>query len=794
MKNNFILTLLFLFIFFNYSLNVYSDELKFEATSIEIIDKDKIVLAKDGVKIFSGDEIVIDANQMRYDKEKKFLEAKGNIIITNQVENIKIYSDKIDYDKNEEKIVSSGNVEVKFENNYFLKTKEIIYLKNTGEILINHVTKVKDNLGNEIEFEQLNYNTNDKLIKGKMVKMLDIEKNFYNFDSAILDFSKNKIIADNVSIDFNKNIFGNPLNDPRLKGNYFFSDANNSIIKKGVFTTCKKNDDCPPWQIKAKEINHDKEKKIINYKHAWLEIYDKPIVYFPKFFHPDPTVKRQSGFLMPQIIDSSSLGLSLKLPYYKVIDDNKDLTFTPRIFSENEALFQNEYRQVNKNSKHIADFSLKEKNSSSKTHFFSNSIAKLNMDIFDLSEIELNLETTSDINYLKTHNIKSAVNNNQSLLKSFLIFRGNSRDMNLETKIEAYEDLTEDKSSDRYEYIFPSYEFSKIFSSNYSGNYEIKSKGNYKNYDTNVFEKVLINDLKFTSYPKISPSGFVNKFNLLLKNITSEGDNSTAYKNKFSSENYSSFFYDISYPLKKEGNFFDSFFTAKTSLMYSPNANKDLKNLDRKIDINNIFTQNRLSLDDSVEGGQSLTLGGEFSLKDKENGNNIFKTGIATVLRDDEEMNLPTKSTLNNRGSDFIGSLLFEPNKNLKFDYNFSIDSDFESSNYNLIKTDLSVNKFVTSFEFLQEDDEVGSESYLSNETSYNFNDAYSLRYRTRRNEKTDFTEFYNLIYEYKNDCLTASIQYNKDYYSDNELKPTEEIFFSISIIPLATLNTPSAR
>ena len=107
---------------------------------------------------------------------------------------------------------------------------------------------------------------------------------------------------------------------------------------------------------------------------------------------------------------------------------------------------------------------------------------------------------------------------------------------------------------------------------------------------------------------------------------------------------------------------------------------------------------------------------------------------------------------------------------------------------------DITVNKFVTSFEFLQEDDEIGNESYLSNETSYNFSDQYSLKYRTRRNKKTDFTEFYNLIYEYKNDCLTASIQYNKDYYSDDELKPTEEIFFSISIIPLATLNTPSVR
>ncbi len=794
MKNNSISKfLIFLTIFLIFS-NTYSEELKFEATSIEIIDKDKIVIARDGVKIFSGNETVIDANQMRYDKERKFLEANGNIVVTNQIENIKIYSDKIYYDKNVEKITSSGNVKIKFEDNYTLYTKEIIYLKNYGEILINSSSKIEDNLGNQIELEQLNYNANDKLIKGKMVKLLDIEKNFYNFNSAIIDFSENKIIADNVSINFNKSIFGNPLNDPRLKGNYFFSDGKNSIIKKGVFTSCKKNDDCPPWQIKAKEINHDKEKKIINYKHAWLEIYDKPIIYFPKFFHPDPTVKRQSGFLMPQVIDSSSLGLSFKIPYYSVISDNKDLTFTPRIFSENEALFQNEYRQVNKNSEHIVDFSLKEKNSSSKTHFFSNSKTKINIDTFDISEIELNLETTSDDNYLKTHNIRSAINDNQSLLESFLIFRGNSRDMNVETKIEVYEDITEEKSSDKYEYIFPSYEFSKRLSSNYNGDYEIISKGNYKNFNTNIFEKVLINDLKFSSNPKITPSGFINKFNLLLKNVTSEGDNSLNYKNKFSSENYGSVFYNMSYPLKKEGEFFDSFFTAKGSLMYSPNANKDLKTLDRKIDINNIFTQNRLSLDDAVEGGQSLTLGAEYSLNGKQGENEIIKAGLATVLRDDEEVNLPTKSTLNNKGSDFIGSLIFEPNKNFKFDYNFSIDSDFESSNYNLFKTDVSVNKFVTSFEFLQEDDEVGSESYLTNETSYNFNNSNSLKYRTRRNEKTDFTEFYNLIYEYKNDCLTASIQYNKDYYSDNELKPTEEIFFSISIVPLATLNTPSVR
>ena len=53
-----------------------------------------------------------------------------------------------------------------------------------------------------------------------------------------------------------------------------------------------------------------------------------------------------------------------------------------------------------------------------------------------------------------------------------------------------------------------------------------------------------------------------------------------------------------------------------------------------------------------------------------------------------------------------------------------------------------------------------------------------SLKYRTRRNKKTDLTEYYNLIYEYKNDCLTAAIQYNKDYYSDKDLKPMKKYSF----------------
>ena len=67
------------------------------------------------------------------------------------------------------------------------------------------------------------------------------------------------------------------------------------------------------------------------------------------------------------------------------------------------------------------------------------------------------------------------------------------------------------------------------------------------------------------------------------------------------------------------------------------------------------------------------------------------------------------------------------------------------------------------------------------------FNHSNSLKYRTRRNKKTDLTEYYNLIYEYKNDCLIAGVKYNKSYYEDRDLKPSENLIFSITLTPLTS-------
>ena len=101
------------------------------------------------------------------------------------------------------------------------------------------------------------------------------------------------------------------------------------------------------------------------------------------------------------------------------------------------------------------------------------------MGYFENSELEINIETTSNENYLKSHKIKSEITNNNSLLNSFLILRGSNQNTYFEAKMETYEDLTKEKSSDRYQYLLPSFEISK----NFKNNLTLISNGYQKNYN-----------------------------------------------------------------------------------------------------------------------------------------------------------------------------------------------------------------------------------------------------------------------------------------------------------------------
>ena len=586
--------------------------------------------------------------------------------------------------------------------------------------------------------------------------------------------------------------FENNNNDPRLKGSALSLNKDETIIKNGIFTTCKINDTCPPWSLKASEIRHDKIKKTINYENAVLQLYDKPIFYFPKFFHPDPTVKRQSGFLIPTMVSSKSGGNSIKLPYYKVFAENKDLTYSPRLYSNKDILNQVEFRQKEKNYENNIDFSLKKMGESSKSHFFSNSMIDFDLNKFDTSNLEINLQKTSNDTYLKTDSIKASQNFNSSSLNSFLNFNASKEDLSISIDFQVYEDLSVEKSSDKYQYVYPNFLISKTLDTSFNeyGSFNYAVSGFQKKTETNISETSFKNDLNFLSKPFITKSGFKNNFNLFFKNANSDSKNSSSYKNDLSSNFYTSLILNSSIPLKKYSTNYDTEFTPKFSLRLNPTRSKNLIDEDRRINIVNVFSKNRLGLSESLEGGQSLTMGTEYNLN-KKDGSEILSMDFAQIYRDINEERLPIKSKMSTKSSDVVGGIKFTPNNIINFDYDFSLDNNLKTSNYNMAKSTVSINNFVTTFEFLEENNEIGSESYLSNKTSYNFNQSNKLLFRQRTNRKTNLKEFYNLVYQYENDCLVASIEYNKDYYTDRDLKQTEELFFSLTIVPFANVGSP---
>ena len=95
----------------------------------------------------------------------------------------------------------------------------------------------------------------------------------------------------------------------------------------------------------------------------------------------------------------------------------------------------------------------------------------------------------------------------------------------------------------------------------------------------------------------------------------------------------------------------------------------------------------------------------------------------------------------------------------------------------------MKFNNFTTEFNYLKERGVIGKAHIIENKTEYNFDDENSLSFSTRRNRELNLTEYYNLLYEYKNDCLTAGIRYKKRYYNDVDIIPNEELFFSITAI-----------
>ena len=772
---------------------IYSDNITYDKNN-NFLFTDKNSKALDFVN-----NIEISADIFEYSISKNIITAKKNAAIENKVENYKVESDEITYFRNKNKIFSKGKTIADIYSKYKFTSEDVTYLTTSKELSSKKKTIVKDKL-NLYMLEKFSYLISEEILKGQNLLIntnynLPTSDKFF-FKSAIINLKDQSFLGNDTVIKIKKDIFDDLNNDPRIMGVSASGNKDETKISKGIFTSCKENENCTPWSIQAKEIIHDKKKKEIIYNNALLKIYDIPILYFPKFFHPDPTVNRRSGFLKPQINNSNILGNSYSIPYYSVLSENKDFTFTPFFFENNLQMFQNEYRQISKYSKLYTNFgfvnnyqSIIESNKNSIFNLFAEYELDLNFEKFSSSNLFVSIERVTKDTFLKIFdtNIQDSVLTPKDYdnLKNEIKISLNNNKYFFTSGMMSYENLQKN-NSDRYEYVLPYYDYNTTLNYRpFDGNINFSSSGKNILNNTNQIKSNIINDLSYNSKHFISLKGIKSSLVLNTKNLNSVGKNNSEYKSSPQIELMNEVNLNVSYPLLKQNKNDINYFTPRAMIKINPSDMKNYSALDITTNVDNIFNMNRLGIVDTLEAGKSLTLGLDYKKENLEDLNKYFEFKIASVLRDKEENFIPNKSTLNKKNSNLFGSISNNFSNYFNLKYNFAVNNDFNTLEYSNVSAVFNFKNLTTKLDFLEESGVMGDSNFLENNTEYKIDDKNYIYFKTRRNRKLNLTEYYDLVYEYKNDCLSAGVKYKKTYYEDRDLKPSENVFFTINLIPL---------
>jgi LPS-assembly protein len=106
-------------------------------------------------------------------------------------------------------------------------------------------------------------------------------------------------------------------------------------LNYALFTPCPICDESgnskePSLSIQAEKVVQDEALRAILYRNAVFKVGGVPVLWLPAFAHPDPTVERASGFLVPTINYDDGRGLSVETPYLVVVSPSEDWLISPQ--------------------------------------------------------------------------------------------------------------------------------------------------------------------------------------------------------------------------------------------------------------------------------------------------------------------------------------------------------------------------------------------------------------------------------------------------------------------------------
>ncbi len=146
---------------------------------------------------------------------------------------------------------------------------------------------------------------------------------------------------------------------------------------------------------------------------------------------------------------------------------------------------------------------------------------------------------------------------------------------------------------------------------------------------------------------------------------------------------------------------------------------------------------------------------------------------------------------LDEKLSDLVGRTNYSVNDNFNLNYNFAVDQNYKEFNYNEISANTKFNSLELNLNYLQEKKHIGNNEYLKSKINYKIGNDTNLGYEFKRNLITNSSEFYNLSYEYFNDCLKAGLVFRREFYNDSEIEAENSLMFKITLTSFGGIDSP---
>ncbi|MHC8509806.1 MAG: LPS-assembly protein LptD [Rhodospirillales bacterium] len=574
-----------------------------------------------------------------------------------------------------------------------------------------------------------------------------------------------------------------------------------SEFRQAVYSPCElceeNPSDAPLWQLKSVRVYHDKAGKRIKYEDMWMEIAGVPVMYTPYMAHPDPTVKRQSGFLTPGFGTSSNLGKVIRTPYFWAIDRHRDATIAPFYASKEGPGADMEYRQRMSDGELNMEASVALDNESDTRGHVD---LETRFDVDDNWRWGFDVHRTTDDTYMARYGIS-----HPSTLDSQVFAEGFYGRSYVSVSGHMFQGLSAEDRPDETPVILPLIDFEYVGEpARHGGRFGVE--GNLAALDRkDDLDTRRLSLRPYWHLPYTAPAGDIYDVTLTVKADAYHVDDHLLPGNEGTYSGISgrvvpeaSFGWRYPFIARQESS--HQVIEPIARLYLAPNGgNKDtIPNEDSQafeFDTSNLFASSRFSGVDRVEGGARIHYGARWGVYGNEGGRTEVMFGQSYRPRRDSTT-FADNTGLEDNFSDLVGRVLILPNEFFDLNYRTRLDKSSLSARRHEVNSTFGVPALRASTDYLFFDRAADSEFPSREEISAGLSSQLSRNWSANtsyvRDQAAGKTRSIGLNLTYEDECLIFRAEALRQFYYDRELEPENSLFFRITFKTLGEVNTDS--